>query len=95
MGSFVIVAAYVIIALHFVMAMVEAYVVVGAGYIFLGFGGSRWAVPYTEKYMGMVVSAGVRIMVLELIIGLGRTLYTQWVATADQIATTRTSLTVG
>ncbi len=88
LGSFVIVAAYVIIALHFVIAMVEAYVVVGAGYIFLGFGGSRWTVPYTEKYMGMVVSAGVRIMVLELMIGLGRTLYAQWVATADAIATT-------
>jgi len=88
LGAFVIVAAYIIIALHFVIAMVEAYVVVGAGYIFLGFGGSRWTVPYTEKYMGMVVSAGVRIMVLELMIGLGRTLYTQWVATADAIATT-------
>lgn len=72
LGSLLIVIAFVIVALHFVMAMVEAYVVVGAGYIFLGFGGSRWTVPYTEKYMGMVVSAGVRIMVLELIIGLGR-----------------------
>lgn len=88
LGAFLIVIAYVVIALHFVMAMVEAYVVVGAGYVFLGFGGSRWTVPYTEKYMGMVVSAGVRIMVLELLIGLGQTLYTQWVATADAIATT-------
>ncbi len=88
LGAFLIVIAYVVIALHFVMAMVEAYVVVGAGYIFLGFGGSRWTVPYTEKYMGMVVSAGVRIMVLELLIGLGQTLYTQWVATADAIANT-------
>ncbi len=88
LGAFLIVIAYVVIALHFVMAMVEAYVVVGAGYVFLGFGGSRWTVPYTEKYMGMVVSAGVRIMVLELLIGLGQTLYTQWVATADAIANT-------
>ena len=86
LGSLLIVIAYVIIALHFVMAMVEAYVVVGAGYIFLGFGGSRWTVPYTEKYMGMVVAAGVRIMVLELIIGLGSTLLPQWEATATKIA---------
>ena len=86
LGSLLIVLCYVIIALHFVMAMVEAYVVVGAGYIFLGFGGSRWTVPYTEKYMGMVVSAGVRIMVLELIIGLGSTLQPLWTATAVRIA---------
>jgi len=85
-GSLLIVVAYIVIALHFVMAMVEAYVVVGAGYIFLGFGGSRWTVPYTEKYMGMVVAAGVRIMVLELIIGLGSTLLPQWEPTANAIS---------
>ena len=87
-GSLLIVFAFVMVALHFVMAMVEAYVVIGAGYIFLGFGGSRWTLPYTQKYIGMVVSAGVRIMVLELIIGMGSTLLPQWQATADAIAKT-------
>jgi type IV secretion system protein TrbL len=86
LGAILMVIAYVVIALHFVIAMVEAYVTVGAGYIFLGFGGSRWTVPYTEKYIGMVVAAGVRIMVLELMIGLGSTLYTQWDAMAQKIA---------
>ena len=85
-GSVIIILAFVMIALHFVMAMVEAYVVVGAGYIFLGFGGSRWTVPYTEKYLGMVVAAGVRIMVLELVIGMGSTLLSQWKATALAIS---------
>lgn len=85
-GSVIIMLAFVMIALHFVMAMVEAYVVVGAGYIFLGFGGSRWTVPYTEKYMGMVVSAGVRIMVLELVIGMGSTLLPQWKSMAVAIS---------
>lgn len=86
LGSLLIIACYVLIALHFVIAMVEAYVVVGAGYIFLGFGGSRWTVPYTEKYVGMVVSAGVRIMVLELMIGLGGSLANSWGQTAMQIS---------
>jgi type IV secretion system protein TrbL len=86
LGALLMVIAYVVIALHFVMAMVEAYVTVGAGYIFLGFGGSRWTLPYTEKYIGMIVSVGVRIMVLELLIGLGNTLYTQWDKMAQQIS---------
>lgn len=86
LGAAVIVVAYILIALHFVMAMVEAYVVIGAGYIFLGFGGSRWTVPYTQKYLGMVVSAGVRIMVLELLIGMGSTLLPRWESTADAIS---------
>jgi type IV secretion system protein TrbL len=68
------------------MSMVEAYVTVGAGYIFLGFGGSRWTLPYTEKYLGMVVAAGVRIMVMELLIGLGSNLYPQWDQMAQKIS---------
>jgi type IV secretion system protein TrbL len=83
-----IIAAYVAITAHFVMAMVEAYVTIGAGYIFLGFGGSRWTVPYTEKYLSMVVHAGVRIMVLEMMIGLGQNLATTWDQMAIQIANT-------
>jgi len=86
LGALLIVIAYVVVALHFVMAMVEAYVVIGAGYIFLGFGGSRWTVPYVEKYLGMVVSAGVRLMVLELIIGLGYQMLPKWQATATNVS---------
>jgi type IV secretion system protein TrbL len=78
LGCLIILISYVLIALHFVMAMVEAYVTLGAGYLFLGFGGSRWTVPYTEKYLGMVVHAGVRIMVLEMMIGLGSKMAAEW-----------------
>ena len=84
LGCLIILLCYVLIALHFVMAMVEAYITIGAGYIFLGFGGSRWTVPYTEKYLGMVIHAGVRIMVLEMMIGLGKSMAAEW----DQMAIT-------
>lgn len=79
----VILVSYVVITVHFVMAMVESYLLVGAGYIFLGFGGSRWTTPYAEKYVSQVVSIGARIMVLYLIIGLGQQFATQWLATAQ------------
>jgi type IV secretion system protein TrbL len=78
--------AYVVITLTFIMATVESYVVMSAGLIFLGFGASRWTVPYTERYISLVVSTGVRLMVLYMIIGLGQTLSTTWVQEASQIA---------
>lgn len=77
--------AYVIITLTFIMATVESYVVMSAGLIFLGFGASRWTVPYTERYISLVVSTGVRLMVLYMIIGLGQTLSNTWVQQASQI----------
>ena len=85
-GAFFIVVSFAIVACHFVMAMVEAYVVLGAGYVFLGFGGSRWTVPYLEKYIGLLIAAGVRIMVIELLIGLAQQLSQQWIAQAQSIA---------
>lgn len=82
----VILVSYVMIALHFVMAMVESYVVIGAGYIFLGFGGSRWTTPYAEKYVSQVVNVGTRLMVLYLVIGLGQQFANQWIAQAQVAA---------
>ena len=56
------------------MALVESYVVVGAGFIFLGFGGSRWTAPYVERYIALAVAVGVKLMVLYMLIGAGMTL---------------------
>jgi len=77
--------AYVVITLTFIMATVESYVVMSAGLIFLGFGASRWTVPYTERYISLVVSTGVRLMVLYMIVGLGQTLSHTWIQEASQI----------
>lgn len=77
--------AFVIVCVHYVMAMVESYVVVGAGFIFLGFGGSRWTAPYVERYIALAVAVGVKIMVLYLLIGAGMTISAGWAARAGSI----------
>ena len=77
--------SFAIVCVHFVMAMVESYIVLGAGYIFLGFGGSRWTSSYVERYIGLAVNVGVRLMVLYLLIGLGQTFATQWETRAGSI----------
>jgi type IV secretion system protein TrbL len=77
--------SFAVVCVHFVMAMVESYIVLGAGYIFLGFGGSRWTSSYVERYIGLAVNVGVRLMVLYLLIGLGQTFATQWETRAGSI----------
>ena len=72
------------------LAMIESYLLIGAGYIFLAFGGSRWTAPYAEKYVSQVVSIGARLMVFYLVIGLGQQFATQWIA-ASQVAATGVS----
>ncbi len=86
-AAVVILVAYSAITVHFMLAMIESYLVIGAGYIFLGFGGSRWTAPYAEKYVSQVVSVGARLMVFYLVIGLGQQFATQWIADSQVAAT--------
>jgi len=49
----IVLASYIIITLHYVVTKLEAIIVMSAGYIFLGFGGSRWTSPYFERYISL------------------------------------------
>ena len=80
-------AGYAIVAINFVVTTIEGFVVIGAGYIFLGFGGSQWTRPYVERYIALAVSLGARLMILYMIVGLGHTFATQWVAILNNMTT--------
>jgi type IV secretion system protein TrbL len=78
--------AFIAITVQFVVAMVESYIIVAAGFIFVGFGGSRWTAPYVERYIGLGVSTGVKIMLLYLLISTGMSLSVDWMTDAQNIA---------
>lgn len=80
-------AGYAIVAINFVVTTIEGFVVIGAGYIFLGFGGSQWTRPYVERYIALAVSLGARLMILYMIVGLGHTFATQWVVILNNMTT--------
>jgi type IV secretion system protein TrbL len=82
--------AFIAITVQFVVAMVESYVIVAAGFIFVGFGGSRWTAPYVERYIGLGVSTGVKIMLLYLLIGTGMNLSADWMTDAQKVAASQT-----
>jgi type IV secretion system protein TrbL len=90
-AAIVIFLSYLAITVHFILAMVESYLLIGAGYIFLGFGGSRWTAPFAERYVSLIISVGTRLMVLYLVIGLGQQFATQWIAAAQVAATGATA----
>ena len=87
--------AFIAITVQFVVAMVESYIIVAAGFIFLGFGGSRWTAPYVERYIGFGVATGVKIMLLYLLIGTGMNLSADWMNDAQNIASERQPGDVG
>jgi len=83
LAACIVLASYVIITLHYVVTKLEAIIVMSAGYIFLGFGGSRWTSPYFERYISLAVSTGVRLMLIYLMLGVFKTISNNWIATMN------------
>ena len=77
--------AFLGLTVQLVVTLVESYLVVGAGFIFLGFGGSRWTAPYVERYIAFAVSTGVKVMVLYLLLGAGMALTNTWETAATAV----------
>jgi type IV secretion system protein TrbL len=83
LAACIVLASYIIITLHYVVTKLEAIIVMSAGYIFLGFGGSRWTAPYFERYISLAVSTGVRLMLIYLMLGVFKTVSNNWIATMN------------
>ncbi|MBU2769122.1 P-type conjugative transfer protein TrbL, partial [Acidithiobacillus ferrivorans] len=80
LAAIFILVAFVIIAAQILIILIESYIVVGAGAVMLGFLGSRWTNTFGEKYYGYAVSIGIKLMVIELIAGLGLKMAGIWLA---------------
>lgn len=70
--------AFIIIAAQLLIILIESYIVLGAGAVMLGFLGSRWTNTFGEKYYGYAVSIGIKLMVIELVAGLGMKMTGVW-----------------
>lgn len=73
--------SYGIITLHYIVTKLEAIIVMSAGYLFLGFGGSRWTLPYFERYIALAIATGTRLMLIYLMLGVFQAVAGQWEAT--------------
>ncbi len=82
----IVVVSFGVVALQYIMAMVESIICVSAGLLFLGFGGNSVTRPYVERFFALAVATGVKLMVLYIIIGIGETLTSGWAATAATIS---------
>jgi type IV secretion system protein TrbL len=86
-AAIIIMLSYIIITLNYIVTFVESYLVISVGFIFLGFGGSRWTVPYTERFIGLAVAIGVKILLLYCLISAGFQLGVAWMNEATNVGT--------
>ena len=86
--SLLLVAAiFAFLSLSLIMTLVETYLVIGSGAVFLAFLGSRWTQQFGEKYISYAVSAGVKLFVFFLVLTAGQQLAATWIAAAGDAGT--------
>ncbi|AWK88609.1 P-type conjugative transfer protein TrbL [Azospirillum thermophilum] len=79
-AALVVLICFALIAAFLILALVESYIVISAGVLLMGFGGSRWTKDYAVKVMVYAVAVGAKLFVLQLLIGLGQAMILSWEA---------------
>jgi len=82
-AGIVIMICFAFIAALMVEALVQSYIIISAGVLFMGFGGSRWTKDFAITIVRYALSAGAKLFVLQLIVGLGQGLITTWATQFD------------
>lgn len=72
--------AFVVIAAQLLRVLVESYLILSGGVLFLGFAGFRATAGYAENFINYAIAVSIKIFVLYLIVGVGMTLATTWSA---------------
>jgi type IV secretion system protein TrbL len=86
-----VVLAFAFIAAQVVLTLVETYLVLTGGALFLGFAGFRLTAPLAEGYLAYAFEVGIRIYLLYLLLGVGTGLAQQW-AVLDYTGGTPTAI---
>lgn len=73
---------FALIATAYLMVLLESFLVLTCGLIFLGFGGSSMTQNYVERYIAFGIATGVKLMLLYFLIGTGMVLSAQWLEAA-------------
>ncbi len=71
LAALIILFIFCYIAVCVLLALIEMYVVAGAGIIVLGFAGSPWTSDLAKKYLIFVFATGMKMFFTFLVVGLG------------------------
>jgi type IV secretion system protein TrbL len=76
--ALIVLVAYIIIAASLVIALVESYVVLTAGVVFMGFAAFRATAWISEGMLSYGLSVAIKIFLLYLLVGVGMDMSNTW-----------------
>jgi type IV secretion system protein TrbL len=94
-AGLVIEVCFALIAACMVLALVESYLVISMGVLFMAFGGTRWTKDYAISTVRYTVSVGAKLFVLQLLVSIGDNLIHSWATTFSDITASSLCILVG
>ncbi len=82
-GGFIVMICFALIAAMMLLVYVQAFIMVNAGILFLGFGGLTYTREIALVYFRAALSVGAKLFIMILVVGLGQTILSQWIAVFD------------
>src|SRR6185369_11913153 len=76
--AFLVWLAYAMIAIQLLLVLVESYVVLSTGVLFLGFAGFRATAPLADNYILYAIRVGAKIFFLYALVAVGTSLVPRW-----------------
>ena len=83
--ALITVISFALIAVSYLSTLVEAFILLTAGLIFLAFGGHHATRSYVERILGMAVAIGIKIMLFYFLVGTLLVMSAQWLETAQNL----------
>jgi type IV secretion system protein TrbL len=78
-AALIIALAYMVIAAQLVLVLIESYVVLGGGVLFLAFAAFRGTAGFAESLIAYTFGVGIKVFLLYLIVGLGSGIARSWI----------------
>lgn len=85
-AGIVIEICFALMAAFMVLALVESYLIISMGVIFMAFGGSRWTKDFAVSTVRYTVSVGAKLFVLQLLVSIGTGLIQSWANSFNDVA---------
>ena len=94
-AGIVIDVCFALMAAFMVLALVESYLIISMGVLFMAFGGSRWTKDFAISTVRYTVSVGAKLMVLQLLVSIGVGLIQSWVSSFNDITAPSLCILIG
>lgn len=80
LAGLILIVCFALMAAAMIIALVEGYIIMNAGILLMGFGGSSWTKDIAVKTMTYAVSVGAKLFVIQILAGMSEVMVKSWTA---------------